>query len=63
LQGFVLTLFQEAESLTESRFKEIKKTADILKLHLGGDSYRKEFDIGNTLQLEQAIQIALEEEK
>jgi predicted ATPase len=59
LQGFVLTLFQEAESLTESRFTEIKKTADILKLHLGDASYRKEFDLGNTLQLEQAIQIAL----
>jgi predicted ATPase/DNA-binding SARP family transcriptional activator len=60
LQGFVLTLFQEAESLTESRFTEIEKTADILRLHLGDASYQKEFDLGKTLQLEQAIQIALE---
>ena len=35
LQGFAMTLFQEAKSLTESHFTEIKKTADTLKIISG----------------------------
>jgi tetratricopeptide (TPR) repeat protein len=62
LQGFAEILFNEVESLVESHLTQIKITADILKIYLGEDSYRKEFDIGKTLQLEQAIQIALRHE-
>jgi predicted ATPase/DNA-binding SARP family transcriptional activator len=61
LQGFATTLFDESESLTESRMAEIKRSADISKKHLGEHSYRKEFDIGKTLKLEQAVEIALKQ--
>ena len=62
LQGFAETLFNESESLTESHLTEIKRIADILKMCLGEDSYRKEFDIGKTLRLEQAVEIALKQQ-
>ena len=62
LQGFAETLFKESESLTESHLMEIKRSADVPKMHLGEDSYRKEFDIGRKLHLEQAVEIALKQQ-
>jgi tetratricopeptide (TPR) repeat protein len=62
LQGFAETLFNESEFLKEWHVTEIKRTADILKIYLGQDSYQKEFDIGKTLRLEQAVEIALKQE-
>lgn len=62
LQGFAKTLFDESESLTESGMAEIKRSADIPKKHLGEDSYRKEFDVGKTLKLEQVVEIALKQQ-
>jgi len=63
LQGFAETLLKEADSLTESRLADIKRMADIPKKCLGKDSYRKEFDIGRTLKLEQAVEIAIRQEE
>jgi predicted ATPase len=61
LQGFAETLFNESESLTESHLTQIKGTADSLRIHLGDYSYQKEFKIGRTLRLEQAVEIALKQ--
>ena len=61
LQGFAETLFNESESLTESHLADIKRVADIPKMHLGEDSYRNEFDIGRKLNLKQAVKIALKQ--
>ena len=63
LHGFAETLFNESESLTESHLAEIKRIAETLKMHLGEDSYRREFDIGKTLKLERAVKIALNQEE
>jgi predicted ATPase/DNA-binding SARP family transcriptional activator len=61
LQGFAETLFKDSDSLTESHLADIKRTADIPEKRLGEESYRKEFDIGKKLTLEQAVEIALEQ--
>jgi hypothetical protein len=61
LQGFTETLFKESESLTESHLTQIKRTGDVPKIQLGEDSYWKEFEIGKTLTLEQAVEIALKQ--
>ena len=63
LHGFAETLFNESESLTESHLAEIKRIAETPKMHLGEDSYRREFDIGKTLKLEQAVKIALDRQR
>jgi hypothetical protein len=59
LHGFIEALFQESESLTESYLTEIKRAIDLLKMYLHEDSYQEEFDAGKSLQLEQAVSIAL----
>jgi tetratricopeptide (TPR) repeat protein len=63
LQGFAESLFKEAQSLTETHLTNIKKSASALKRYLREDSYQKEFDIGKTLKLEQAVEIAIRQEE
>jgi len=58
LQGFAETLLNETDSLKESHLAVLKRISEIPKKYLGDDSYRKEFDSGRTLKLEQAVEIA-----
>jgi len=60
LQGFVLTLLNGF--ITETDLRALSKNADNLKAAIG-DSYWKEFEIGKTLRLEQAVEIALKQER
>jgi hypothetical protein len=54
-----MILFSESDSLKESYLAEIKELEDKSKVHMGEDCYQKEFQIGTTLSLEQAVTIAL----
>jgi non-specific serine/threonine protein kinase len=59
LQGFAVTLLNQLGFITELDLGDINKAAENLKTSMGDDLYRTEFEIGNMLSLEQAVNIAL----
>jgi non-specific serine/threonine protein kinase len=61
LQGFAETLFKESETLTESHSARIKQVGELPKMYLGEETYQNEFNVGKTLKLQQAVEIALKQ--
>jgi predicted ATPase/DNA-binding SARP family transcriptional activator len=61
LQGFASALFRESESLKDSYLEDIEENSKTLKACIGENGYLAEFDLGQALRLEQAIEIALKQ--
>jgi predicted ATPase/DNA-binding SARP family transcriptional activator len=59
LQGFADSLLTETEALTEKHLTSIRQVAELPIKHLGEKRYRKQYNIGKSLTLEQATGIAL----
>jgi len=59
LQGFAVPLLNELGFVTEMGLADINKAAENLKTSMGDNWYRKEFEIGKMLSLEEAVIIAL----
>ena len=59
LQGFAVTLLNELGFITEMDLRDINKAEENLKTSMGDNWYRREFEIGKRLSLEQAADHAL----
>ena len=61
LQGFATRLLNEIGSRIGEEYQEfLRETTKSLKLAMGEASYHQEFEVGRTLTLEKAVEIALE---
>ena len=61
LQGFATRLLNEIGSRIGEEYQEfLQETTKSLKLAMGEASYHHEFEVGRTLTLEKAVEIALE---
>jgi hypothetical protein len=61
LLGFAEALFKETETLSRSCKATIERIAEIPKIQLGEVMYQNEFIVGQTLTLQQAMEIALQQ--
>jgi tetratricopeptide (TPR) repeat protein len=62
LQGYAISVLKDlGANIIESEMGNFSITADTLKTNMGEDSYQKEYQLGNTLSLETAVEIALKQ--
>jgi predicted ATPase/DNA-binding SARP family transcriptional activator len=60
LEGFVSTMLNERGVIfKKNTLTKIEMIAEILKTHLGDEAFYREFSAGKSLQLDQAVEIAL----